>query len=50
MKKFIRKIAAQKIVVFLAAALVVAVIFGMVMTPTQDVSIDQGAAGHGHTH
>lgn len=50
MKKLIRKIYAQKIVVFLAAALAVAVIFGMVMTSTQDVSIDQGAVGHGHTH
>lgn len=50
MDKLIRKIDAQKIAVLFAATLVVVVIFGMVMAATQDVGVDLGAAGRGHTH
>lgn len=49
MKDLVKKIGTPKVAFFIAAALALIVIFGMMMTST-GVGFDQNITGHGHTH
>lgn len=49
MKNLVKKIGTPKVAFFIAAALALIVMFGMMMTSTS-VGFDQNTTGHGHTH